>query len=164
MESGSAVLINLLQNYDSEYHPLGIIVTNCRSMLQYFASVHVKHVHRERNMVADLLAKNSTLNAQGICYLYEPPAIVSEALLDDIVGVARYCEQCLRFRKAQASATERHSFSFQRCLLSTLSSIESQTTWIMELTPSKKVNLFISNKFRIMQIDLSKTLGITVYT
>ncbi|KAL6199615.1 hypothetical protein ACLB2K_029399 [Fragaria x ananassa] len=94
VESGSAVLINLLQNYDSEYHPLGTIVTNCRSMLQHFASVHVKHVHRERNMVADLLAKNSTLNAQGICYLYEPSAIVTEALLDDIVGVAR----CRSFR------------------------------------------------------------------
>ncbi|KAL6204310.1 hypothetical protein ACLB2K_021578 [Fragaria x ananassa] len=38
-------------------------------------------------MVADLLAKNSTLNVQGFCYLYEPPAIVTETLLDDIVGV-----------------------------------------------------------------------------
>nr|XP_011461767.1 PREDICTED: uncharacterized protein LOC105350684 [Fragaria vesca subsp. vesca] len=71
-------------------------------------------------------------------------------ILLGISTLKRFCEQCLRFRKAQASATERHSFSFQRCLLSTLSSIESQTTWIKELTPSKKVNLFISNKFRLI--------------
>ena len=40
-------------------------------------------------MIADLLAKNSTLNAKGISILDEPPAIVTETLLDDIVGVAR---------------------------------------------------------------------------
>ncbi|KAL6143214.1 hypothetical protein ACLB2K_053909 [Fragaria x ananassa] len=40
-------------------------------------------------MVANLPAKNSTINAQGICYLYEPSVIVTEALFDDIVGVAR---------------------------------------------------------------------------
>ncbi|KAL6138044.1 hypothetical protein ACLB2K_063331 [Fragaria x ananassa] len=68
--------------------------------------------------------------------------------MSTVISLYRFCEQCLRFRKAQASASERHSFSFQRCFLSTLSSIESQTTWIKELTPSKKVNLFISNKFR----------------
>ncbi|XP_004303158.1 PREDICTED: uncharacterized protein LOC101300458 [Fragaria vesca subsp. vesca] len=71
-------------------------------------------------------------------------------ILLGISTLKRFCEQCLRFRKAQASASERHSFSFQRCLLSTLSSIESQTTWIKELTPSKKVNLFISKKFRLI--------------
>ncbi|KAL6205144.1 hypothetical protein ACLB2K_022408 [Fragaria x ananassa] len=60
-------------------------------------------------------------------------------ILLGISTLKRFCEQCLRFRKAQASATERHSFSFQRCLLSTLSSIESQTTWIKELTPSKLI-------------------------
>nr|XP_011464995.1 PREDICTED: uncharacterized protein LOC105351660 [Fragaria vesca subsp. vesca] len=67
-----------------------------------------------------------------------------------ISTLKRFCEQCLRCRKALASAIERHSFSFQRCLLSTLYSIENQTTWIKEFTPSKKVNFFISNKFRLI--------------
>ncbi|KAL6130338.1 hypothetical protein ACLB2K_068718 [Fragaria x ananassa] len=55
----------------------------------YTAALDIKHIHRERNMVADLLAKNSTLNAKGICIFNEPPDLVTNVLLDDIVGVTR---------------------------------------------------------------------------
>ena len=41
VESDSVVLVNLLQNSDVELHPLGTIVTNCRSMLQHFEQVHI---------------------------------------------------------------------------------------------------------------------------
>ncbi|KAL6188945.1 hypothetical protein ACLB2K_040335 [Fragaria x ananassa] len=88
-ESDSDVLVNLLQNSDMDVHPLGTIVLNCRAMMQHFDFVQIKHIHRERNMVADLLAKNSTLNAKGICIFNEPPDLVTNALLDDIVGVTR---------------------------------------------------------------------------
>ncbi|KAL6219553.1 hypothetical protein ACLB2K_007312 [Fragaria x ananassa] len=53
------------------------------------SAVLIKHIHRERNMVADLLAKNNTLNAKGICIFNEPPDLVTNDLLDDIVGVTR---------------------------------------------------------------------------
>ncbi|KAL6140699.1 hypothetical protein ACLB2K_058995 [Fragaria x ananassa] len=89
IESDSAVLVNLLQNSDMDVHPLGTIVLNCRAMMQHFDFVQIKHIHRERNMVADLLAKNSTLNAKGICIFNESPDLVTNALLDDIVGVTR---------------------------------------------------------------------------
>ncbi|KAL6130466.1 hypothetical protein ACLB2K_068845 [Fragaria x ananassa] len=89
VELDSAVLVNLLQNHNMDLHPLGTIVLNCRSMLQQFNSAQVSHVHRERNSVADLLAKNSTSNTHGICYLHAPPAFTTEAILDDIVGTAR---------------------------------------------------------------------------
>ncbi|KAL6198760.1 hypothetical protein ACLB2K_028549 [Fragaria x ananassa] len=89
IESDSAVLVNLLQNSDMDVHPLGTIVLNCRAMMQHFDFVQIKHIHRERNMVADLLAKNSTLNAKGICIFNEPPDLVTNALLDDIVEVTR---------------------------------------------------------------------------
>ncbi|KAL6125591.1 hypothetical protein ACLB2K_073647 [Fragaria x ananassa] len=89
IESDSAVLVNLLQNSDMDVHPLGTIVLNCRAMMQHFDFVQIKHIHRERNMVADLLAKNSTLNAKGICIFNEPPDLITNALLDDIVGVTR---------------------------------------------------------------------------
>ncbi|KAL6202860.1 hypothetical protein ACLB2K_026564 [Fragaria x ananassa] len=89
IESDSAVLVNLLQNSDMDVHPLGTIVLNCRAMMQHFDFVQIKHIHRERNMVADLLAKNSTLNAKGICIFNKPPDLVTNTLLDDIVGVTR---------------------------------------------------------------------------
>ncbi|KAL6190151.1 hypothetical protein ACLB2K_036550 [Fragaria x ananassa] len=79
----------VIANSDMDVHPLGTIVLNCRAMMQHFDFVQIKHIHRERNMVADLLAKNSTLNAKGICIFNEPPDLVTNALLDDIVGVTR---------------------------------------------------------------------------
>ena len=89
VESDSAVLINLVQNADVDLHPLGTIVLNCRSMLQDFKSAQIKHIHRERNVVADILAKNSTCNSHGIVYFTEAPACVAEALVDDMMGVTR---------------------------------------------------------------------------
>ncbi|KAL6145633.1 hypothetical protein ACLB2K_056319 [Fragaria x ananassa] len=88
VESDSSILINLLQGTDIDLHPLGTIVLNCRTLLQQFDSIHVNHIHHERSTIANILAKNSTLNAHGICYFQEPPVIVIEALLDDIVGFA----------------------------------------------------------------------------
>ncbi|PRQ61010.1 hypothetical protein RchiOBHm_Chr0c16g0499901 [Rosa chinensis] len=50
IESDSAVLVNLLKQDDIDYHPLGIILINCKHFLQYFNYSQVQHVHRERNM------------------------------------------------------------------------------------------------------------------
>ena len=89
VESNSSILINLLQGTDIDLHLLGTIVLNCRTLLQQFDSIQVYHIRRKRNTVADILAKNSTLNAHDICYFQKPPVIIIEALLDDIAGFAR---------------------------------------------------------------------------
>jgi hypothetical protein len=57
--------------------------------MKAFNNVQLRHIYRERNWVADILAKNSTTNSHGLCTLREPPAMVIEALLDDIGGFAR---------------------------------------------------------------------------
>ncbi|KAL6203406.1 hypothetical protein ACLB2K_027106 [Fragaria x ananassa] len=57
--------------------------------LEQFDSIQINHIHRERNTIANILAKNSTLNAHDICNFQKPPVIVIEALLDDIAGFAR---------------------------------------------------------------------------
>lgn len=36
-------------------------------------------------MVADFLAKNSTRRAKGSCVLHDPPFLITEAFLDDLV-------------------------------------------------------------------------------
>ncbi|KAL6202993.1 hypothetical protein ACLB2K_026697 [Fragaria x ananassa] len=89
VESDSSILINLLQGTGVELHLLETLVLNCRTLLQQFDSIQVNHIHRERNTVADILAKNSIMNAHGICYFQEPPVIVIEALLHDIADFAR---------------------------------------------------------------------------
>ena len=89
VESDSATLVNLFNSESLELHPLGTIISNCKKMMQDMGNVQLHHIHRERNMVADLLAKNSTSNALGICTLHDPPSCIIEALLDDIVGTSR---------------------------------------------------------------------------
>ncbi|XP_062006018.1 uncharacterized protein LOC133723218 [Rosa rugosa] len=89
VESDSAILISHIQNDNVDLHPLGTLVMNCRKLMNEFVSIQIKHIHRERNSVADLLAKNNTLLAKGVCTLHDPPALVTEALLDDIVGAPR---------------------------------------------------------------------------
>ena len=89
IESDSAVLVNLMHGENFELHPLASIIRNCKDIMMSFEQVQLLHIHRERNSVADLLAKNSPSNALGICTLHEPPSFVTETLLDDIVGMSR---------------------------------------------------------------------------
>ncbi|PRQ49757.1 putative ribonuclease H-like domain-containing protein [Rosa chinensis] len=89
VESDSSILISLIHSDNVGLHPLGTLIMNCRNLLKGFDFIQIKHVHRERNMVADLLAKNSTSHAKGVCIFHDPPALVTEDLLDDIVGAPR---------------------------------------------------------------------------
>lgn len=45
VESDSATLINLLQNNDFELHPLGTLLSNCRSLMQSFGSRSIYYAH-----------------------------------------------------------------------------------------------------------------------
>jgi hypothetical protein len=59
-----------------------------------FDQCQILHIHREGNMVADLLAKESINHSKGICILSRPPAFFSESLFDDILGVSRIRKTC----------------------------------------------------------------------
>ncbi|KAL6135435.1 hypothetical protein ACLB2K_067663 [Fragaria x ananassa] len=66
-------------------HPLGM---NCKNIMNEFDELQLQHVHRERNRVVDLLDKSSTSHML-MCTFIDPPTLVTEALLDDIVGNTR---------------------------------------------------------------------------
>ncbi|PRQ59527.1 hypothetical protein RchiOBHm_Chr1g0371181 [Rosa chinensis] len=53
-------------------------------LMSQFDILNLKHIHREGNVVVDILAKESVQHASGICTFQSPPSIVVEALLDDI--------------------------------------------------------------------------------
>lgn len=55
--------------------------------MSQFDSCSLCHVHRERNSVADLLAKDSTNSCYGAVFLRHPPAHIVPAVLDDIAQV-----------------------------------------------------------------------------
>lgn len=57
VESVSDVLIYLFQNEDIDNRSLGNLIKNCGPLLLKFDYVQLRHVNRERNKVADILAK-----------------------------------------------------------------------------------------------------------
>ncbi|PRQ31855.1 putative ribonuclease H-like domain-containing protein [Rosa chinensis] len=89
VESDSAILINLIQSKDIDLHPLGTLILNCRSLMNHFESCSIKHIHRERNMVADILAKHSLDNELGVCRMDTNPPFMNQVLMDDIDGLVR---------------------------------------------------------------------------
>lgn len=59
VESDSAVLVALLQRDDFDLHPLRTLLRNCTQLMEYFDHFQIKHIHKEGDIVADLLAKDS---------------------------------------------------------------------------------------------------------
>lgn len=51
----------------------------------------LNHVHREKNMVADCLAKKIVDQDIGICRLLSAPDFVISTMLDDIAGFSFCC-------------------------------------------------------------------------
>jgi hypothetical protein len=88
VESDSAVLINLLQSRDLDNHPLGTILLNCKSLMSTFHSFSLSHILRERNMVADTLAKRSIDQEIGLCLLPSMIGFLSSVVIDDLSGLA----------------------------------------------------------------------------
>ena len=72
-----------------DLHPLGTLLLNCRHIMSRFGSCSLSHVHRERNMMADCLAKKSIDQEIGICRLISVPDFAIPTLLDDMTGFAR---------------------------------------------------------------------------
>lgn len=88
VESDSAILVNLLQSPNLDLHPLGTLLLNCKSLVASFSSCSIKHVHRERNMVVDGLARRSIDKDLGICFLHGIPDFAYNSVLDDVNGLA----------------------------------------------------------------------------
>jgi hypothetical protein len=88
VETDSAVLVNLLNSPELDFHPLGTLLLNCKHIMNWFVSCSLSHIYRERNMVADGLAKRSVDQDLGICMVPSAPDFIIPALLDDIAGVA----------------------------------------------------------------------------
>lgn len=90
VESDSSILINLIQSDNLDLHPLGTLLLNCKSLMASFSSCSLKHIHRERNMAADCLAKRSLDYELGVCLLPTMPNFASHVILDDLNGVIHF--------------------------------------------------------------------------
>ena len=96
VEVDALAVANLLSSENIERnstHPYSAIIINCRSLLCHFEEAQVKHVHREANHCADLLAKDHFNAPMGLFVHPHPPFCILYQLLADYWGVV-YLRLC----------------------------------------------------------------------
>ena len=89
VECDSTTAILLINGRDHDLHPFGTLITNCQWLMEKFDHCMLYHIYRERNVVADSLAKSSILGATGLHILTEPPTHIDHMLKDDSAGIGR---------------------------------------------------------------------------
>ncbi|KAI8533173.1 hypothetical protein RHMOL_Rhmol11G0276400 [Rhododendron molle] len=52
------VILQLISKNSPSYHPLGNILLDCRSVIEEFEAVPIKHIYREASQCADALAND----------------------------------------------------------------------------------------------------------
>ena len=84
IEMDSLVTVDLIL----DVHPANVflrsIVADCKCLLEQFEGVSIKHVYREANVCADLLAKAGCNQLVEFMLFCTPPAHVLEALRFDL--------------------------------------------------------------------------------
>lgn len=90
IESDSIIAVNLMNSTALACHPLAAIAGNCHVIIQHFDLYQIQHVHRERNLIADALVKDSICLPRGTTFLCSPPGHLSRMIFDDITGVGRF--------------------------------------------------------------------------
>ncbi|CAL2231440.1 unnamed protein product [Prunus armeniaca] len=88
MDAATAVLL-VQQHSRLGSHPLASLITSCCAMVRQIGVCAVSHIYRERNAVADYLAKWSHNIDLGLCVLDAAPSWIGALLVDDFLGVHR---------------------------------------------------------------------------
>jgi ribonuclease HI len=83
IEMDSLVSVDLVLSNSVANVFLRSIVDDCRCMMEKFASVTLKHIYREANACADLLAKEGCSQLLPFISFTAPPASVLECLAFD---------------------------------------------------------------------------------
>lgn len=89
VECDSVIAIHPLNSTDYNPHHMATLLGNCVAIMKLFESCRVQHILRERNTVADILAKGRLSLPRGTVFFTCPPASASHAVFDDIAGTGR---------------------------------------------------------------------------
>ena len=90
IEMDSLVAVELVNSITTPNAFLSTIVTDCRFLMERFERCSLKHIFREANGCADLLAKSGC--AQSLYFISFPnaPVYVLEALAFDVSNATRF--------------------------------------------------------------------------
>ncbi|XP_062021310.1 uncharacterized protein LOC133737845 [Rosa rugosa] len=89
IEMDSLVAVKLVLSPIAHLHPLYSIVANCQELLSRVWNVSLKHVYRECNSVADLLANIGHGYEPGCRFFSSPPIDVVPLLEADLLGLSK---------------------------------------------------------------------------
>ncbi|GKV16390.1 hypothetical protein SLEP1_g27041 [Rubroshorea leprosula] len=86
VETDSKVAKTLLDSANSAAHSLGVLIDDCRAMMTQIPNLHLNHVLREANTVADGLAKKGAKSESPFVVLDQCPPDLCNVLFSDIIG------------------------------------------------------------------------------
>ena len=88
LELNSITIVDLIQKGMDKKHPYAMMIARVQNLLQRDWQVHVKHVFREANLIADYLATiGHSLNLGRVCLYLSPPFLLRTILRDDLAGL-----------------------------------------------------------------------------
>uniref|UniRef100_A0A2N9GQQ4 RNase H type-1 domain-containing protein n=1 Tax=Fagus sylvatica TaxID=28930 RepID=A0A2N9GQQ4_FAGSY len=90
IEMDSLVAIVLVKSISTPNAFMSTIVTDCRSLIERFEICSLKHIFREANSCADLLAKASCDQTPDFISFPNAPTYVLETLAFDVSNVTRF--------------------------------------------------------------------------
>ena len=90
IEMDFLVAVELVKSITTPNAFLSTIVTNCRSLMERFEICSLKHIFREANGYADLLAKAGCDRTLDFISFPNAPAYVLEALAFDVSDATRF--------------------------------------------------------------------------
>jgi ribonuclease HI len=90
IEMDSLVAVDLINSSITSNAFLSTVVDDCRSLMERFELRSLKHIFREANGCADLLAKAGCVQHPDFVYFPNAPAHVLEALAFDVSNVTRF--------------------------------------------------------------------------
>ncbi|BFG33690.1 hypothetical protein CerSpe_199640 [Prunus speciosa] len=96
VEMDSATTVHLIQSPDIiKFHPFAGVICSCKDYMEKIDNCVLRHIYREKNCVADCLAKSSYNGDLGVHLYDNAPEWVGRSLADDIAGVHRTRLVCI---------------------------------------------------------------------
>ena len=84
IEMDSLVVVDLINSSTTSNAFLSTLVDDCRYLMERFELKSLKHIFREANGCADVLAKASCVQQSDLVFFLNAPAHVLEALAFDV--------------------------------------------------------------------------------
>ncbi|GLT29719.1 hypothetical protein SLA2020_045650 [Shorea laevis] len=86
VETDCYVAYQLISTTDNRHHPHSTLIMDCKALMNMIPQVRLRHVLRQSNMAADMMAKKGA-HAPDFVVLYDCPVDVDLLCLADVVGV-----------------------------------------------------------------------------